>query len=232
MWLRDEVGDNQEAKQVLKQIFNDGSFPFDTPKPSRLIERVLQISTDTNSIILDSFAGSGTTAQAVLNINKQDGGNRKFILIEMEDYAENITAERVKRVTKGYGVGNKTVEGTGGAFDYYELGEPLFNEDGNLNESVGIGKIRDYIWYTETNSAYTEPNKNDNKYFLGKKNDTAYYFNYEPDQTTTLNHNFLATMKTKAELYIIYADNCLLTKEFMSKCNITFKKIPRDITRF
>jgi adenine-specific DNA-methyltransferase len=144
----------------------------------------------------------------------------------MEDYAENITAERVKRVIKGYGEGNKTVEGTGGAFDYYELGEPLFSEEGNLNESVGNVKIREYIWYTETNSAYTEPYGVDNKYFLGKNNDTAYYFNYEPDQTTTLNHDFLATMKTKAELYIIYADNCLLTKEFLSKCNITFKKIP------
>jgi adenine-specific DNA-methyltransferase len=232
LWLRDEVGDNQEAKQVLKQIFNDGSFPFDTPKPSRLIERILQLATDKNSIILDSFAGSGTTAQAVLNLNKKDGGNRKFILIEMEDYAENITAERVKRVTKGYGTGNKKVEGTGGAFDYYELGEPLFNEDNKLNESVGISKIRNYIWYTETKSAFTEPDEYDNKHFLGTSNNTAYYFIYELSETTTLNHDFLATMKIKAESYIIYADNCLLTKDFMSKCNITFKKIPRDITRF
>ena len=64
-----------------------------------------------NSIVLDSFAGSGTTAHAVLNLNKQDGGNRKFILIEMEDYAETITAERVKRVINGYG----TTEATKGA---------------------------------------------------------------------------------------------------------------------
>ena len=92
LWLRTEVGDNQEARQELKKIFSDSAFPFDTPKPPRLIERILQIATDKNSIILDSFAGSGTTAQTVLNINKKDGGNRKFILVEMEDYAESITA--------------------------------------------------------------------------------------------------------------------------------------------
>ena len=92
LWLRTEVGDNQEARQELKKIFSDSAFPFDTPKPPRLIERILQIATDKNSIILDSFAGSGTTAQTVLNINKKDGGNRKFILVEMEDYAKSITA--------------------------------------------------------------------------------------------------------------------------------------------
>ena len=127
LWLRDEVDDNQKAKKVLKEVIDDGNFPFDTPKPPRLIERVLQIASDRNSIILDSFAGSGTTAHAVLNLNKQDGGSRKFILVEMEDYANDITAERVKRVTKGYGSGNKKVEGTGGSFDFYELGLPLFD---------------------------------------------------------------------------------------------------------
>ncbi|MFX5233381.1 DNA methyltransferase, partial [Acinetobacter baumannii] len=83
-------------KKELKNIFQDDLFA--TPKPPRLIEKIIQISLCSNEIILDSFAGSGTTAHAVLNLNKQDGGNRKFILIEMEDYANSITAERVKRV--------------------------------------------------------------------------------------------------------------------------------------
>jgi len=113
-----------------------GSGIFDFPKPSSLIGFLIEQVSNSNDIILDSFAGSGTTAHAVLNMNKQEGGNRKFILIEMEDYAETITAERVKRVIKGFG----TTEGTGGSFDYYELGQPLFNEDGNLNETVGIEK--------------------------------------------------------------------------------------------
>ena len=255
LWLREEVGDNQEGKQDLKRIFDDSRTPFETPKPSRLIERILQISTNKNDIVLDSFAGSGTTAHAVLNLNKQDGGNRKFILIEMEDYANSITAERVKRVINGYDkkaspIGGGLEGATGGSFDFYELGQAIFLEDGNLNELVGIDKIRQYVYYTETRQPLSEfvfsgfdderdlVQKRNNSInsesdsFLGKHNDTAYYFNYEIDEITTLDHEFLASMKTKSEQYVIYADNCLLTKEFMTKYHIIFKKIPRDITRF
>lgn len=235
LWLRDEVDDNQKAKKVLKEVIDDGSFPFDTPKPPRLIERILQIASDKNSIILDSFAGSGTTAHAVLNLNKQDGGNRKFILVEMEDYANNITAERVRRVSKGYGSGAKAVAGTGGAFDFYELGLPLFDANENLNEKVGLAKIREYIWFSETCTSASlsvrVPSKED-RYLLGKKDESAYYFIYEKDRLTTLDFDALELIKTKGEQYVIYADNCLLPKEFMAKKNIIFKKIPRDITRF
>ena len=219
-----------EASKVLTTIFGKKD-SFDTPKPYQLTEFVIKHSTELNSIILDSFSGSGTTAHAVLNMNQQDGGNRKFILVESEDYAETITAERVRRVIKGYG----DTEGLGGSFDFYELGEPLFNENGDLNESVGIEKIRNYIYYTETKSIrnYELGIRNkENEYFLGKYNDTGYYFYYEKDRVTTLNHAFLSKMKTKSEQYVIYADNCVLTKEYMAKRNIIFKKIPRDITRF
>jgi len=211
----------------LKDIFN-GLAVFQTPKPPNLIERIIQISTDPDSIILDSFAGSGTTAHAVLNLNKQDGGNRKFILVEMEDYAETITAERVRRVINGYA----DKEGTGGSFDYYELGQPLFDENGDLNEAVAIEKIRNYIFYSETKTPLKPAENKDNLYFLNLFNDTAYYFYYEPEGLTSLNHEFLSTIRTKAGQYVIYADNCLLTKDFLTKRNTIFKKIPRDITRF
>ena len=165
----------------------------------------------------------------ILNLNKQDGGNRKFILIEMEDYANTITAERVKRVINGYGDGTKTVEGTGGDFSFYQLGQPIFLEQDILNEEIGIEKIQEYVWYTETKESFIPQEES---YFLGKKEDTAYYFYYQKDSITTLDEKFLRTLKTKAKGYIIYADNCLLTKELMQKYNIIFKKIPRDITRF
>ncbi|GAA4279674.1 site-specific DNA-methyltransferase [Gaetbulibacter aestuarii] len=212
----------------LKKVFSKKV--FETPKSSEFIFYIIQQTTDKNSIILDSFAGSGTTAHAVLNLNKQDGGNRKFILVEMEDYANDITAERVKRVIKGYGKGNKKEEGTGGSFDYYELGLPLFDENQNLNEEVGLPKIREYIWFSETRTSFIEPNAEN--YFLGKKEDSAFYFIYEKDRLTTLDYDALDLIKTKGEQYIIYADNCLLPKDFMAKNNIIFKKIPRDITRF
>jgi adenine-specific DNA-methyltransferase len=79
-----------------------GESVFETPKPDELLVRIVQIAADKNATILDSFAGSGTTAHAVLEANKRDGGNRKFILVEMEDYADRLTAERVRRVIKGY----------------------------------------------------------------------------------------------------------------------------------
>lgn len=100
-WDNKSVGHTQEATQEIGKIFGKATI-FDYPKPTRLVERIVQIATKKNSIILDSFAGSGTTAHAVLDLNKKDGGNRKFILIEMMDYADTITAERVKRVMTGY----------------------------------------------------------------------------------------------------------------------------------
>ena len=182
-------------------------------------------------IILDSFGGSGTTGHAVLNIAKKDGLSLTFILIEMMDYAEDVTAERVKRVIEGYGEENKRVEGTGGGFSFYELGEQLLLNNEYINPNVDDAVIREYIWYMETRTAYEEGNIVDNAYYLGFHNDTAYYFNYEKDRRTVLDNDFLKTIKTKADAYVIYADTCNLSDTKMNKFNITFKKIPRDIAR-
>ncbi len=243
-----EEGEN--VKKKLFTIWNDPKFftekgqtsfgeifpglnknDFPQPKSVDLIIEVIRTCTEKNDIILDSFAGSGTTGHAVLNLNKRDGENRNFIVIEMEDYANTITAERMKRVINGYG----DINGTGGSFDYYELGKPLFVGENNeyLNEEVDTGKIREYIWYSETRKAFEQPElKSDTSYFLGKKEGTAYYFIYEKESLTTLDYDKLSTIKTKAGHYVIYADNCLLPKDFMMKKNIIFKKIPRDVTRF
>ncbi|MBO6245190.1 MAG: site-specific DNA-methyltransferase [Anaerovibrio sp.] len=224
-----EVGHTDEAKKALLAILGKTS-NFDTPKPARLIERILQIASDKDSIILDSFAGSGTTAHAVLNLNKADGGNRKFILIEMMDYAEDITAERVRRVIKGYGEGKKAVEGTEGEFSYYELGEPLLI-DGNINEQVDIDKLREYIYFTETRQLL-EPARDEEKYYLGTYLNIAYYFCYEQKIRTTLDHELLVNeVRTRADGYVIYADSCTLSDEQMRRYNIIFRKIPRDITK-
>ena len=230
--IGDNVDTNEGAKKVLKDIF--GKDVFDYPKPYSLVEFLLKIGSKEDSIILDSFAGSGTTAHAVLNLNKEDNGNRKFICIEMEDYAETITSERVKRVIKGYGSEAKKVEGTGGSFDFYELGQQIFVGDNNeyLNEELDIQKISEYIWYSETRSPYIKPTNDDSDYFLGKKEETSYYFIYDKSAETTLDYDLLSEIKTKSQQYVIYADNCLLAKEFMMANNIVFKKIPRDVTRF
>ena len=227
-WAFTETGHTDEAKKEMLTIF-DGKAVFDTPKPHRLIEFVLKVAGSENALILDSFAGSGTTAHAVLNMNKADGGHRKFILIEMGDYADSITAERVKRVIDGYGEGRQAVAGTGGSFSYYELGEPLLYGD-MLNENVGVEKIREYVYFTDTKSRLEEPHP-DEPYFMGVHVNSAYYFYYEKKKATTLNREFLHTVKTKADAYVIYADLCTLSDAELEKYHITFKKIPRDITK-
>ena len=275
----------ENGKKVLNGILGN-QHGFDTVKPIEIIRYLLKHICDKDSIILDSFAGSGTTAHAVLDMNKTDGGNRKFILVEMMDYADNITAERVKRVITGYkadreetlydveiteknllngeellkeakdiaaaakgkysSVKSPKVEdghlivtaitkakdqiaGLGGNFSFYDLGEPLLV--GNcLNEAVAPEKIREYIWFMETKQPYAPPSGG-NPYYLGKHNSTGYYFYYEPQRVTVLDYAFLSTIMEKADGTVIYADRCSISEDKLAKMGVTFKKIPRDISR-
>ena len=218
----------QAGTKAIKEIMGSGK-AFDFPKPPELIMYFIQMITGEDDIVLDSFAGSGTTAHAVLNMNKADGGHRKFILVEMMDYADSITAERVKRVIRGYGEGKNAVEGTGGNFSFYDLGEPLLVGD-CLNEAVAPEKIREYIWFMETKQPYAPPSGG-NPYYLGQHNDTSYYFYYEPQRVTVLDYTFLATITEKTSGTIIYADRCSITEDKLAQMGIVFKKIPRDISR-
>lgn len=218
--------ENRQSAAELKKLNLD----FNYAKPIRLIEYLLTISQmEKDAIVLDSFAGSGTTAHAVINMNKADGGHRKFILVEMMDYADSITAERVKRVIRGYGEGKNAVEGTGSNFSFYDLGEPLLVGD-CLNEAVAPEKIREYIWFMETKQPYAPPSGG-NPYYLGQHNNTGYYFYYEPQRVTVLDYAFLSTITGKADGTVIYADRCAISEDKLAKMGITFKKIPRDISR-
>ena len=228
LWDFKDVNSERGTEVFIKYLgFKKEDFP--NPKPVGTIQRILQIATAGDDIILDSFAGSGTTAHAVLNMNKADGGHRKFILVEMMDYADSITAERVKRVIRGYGEGKNAVEGTGGNFSFYDLGEPLLVGD-CLNEAVAPEKIREYIWFMETKQPYSPPSGG-NPYYLGKHNSTGYYFYYEPQRVTGLDYAFLSTITEKADGTVIYADRCSISEDKLAKMGITFKKIPRDISR-
>lgn len=275
----------ENGKKVLNGILGN-QHGFDTVKPIEIIRYLLKHICDKDSIILDSFAGSGTTAHAVLDMNKTDGGNRKFILVEMMDYADNITAERVKRVITGYkadreetlydveiteknllngeellkeakeiaaaakekysSVKSPKVEdghlivtaitkakdqiaGLGGSFSFYDLGEPLLVGD-CLNEAVAPEKIREYIWFMETKQPYATPSGG-NPYYLGKHNSTGYYFYYEPQRVTVLDYAFLSTITEKADGTVIYADRCSISEDKLVKMGVTFKKIPRDISK-
>ncbi len=228
-----DIATTEDGSKEIEMLFGSNSV-FTYPKPSALLQFILPIIANKDTLILDSFAGSGTTAHAVLNLNKQDGGHRRFILVEMCDYAETITAERVRRVIRGYGEGSKAVEGTGGTFSYYELGETLFDPKTDLlNDHADTEHIREYVWYSETHTPYRRPDATAHPYLLGRHDRTNYYFYYLPAQETCLDWDFLNTLteQDRAEMYIIYADRCLLSEKEMAQNNIRYKKIPRDIKR-
>lgn len=224
------VGTNEDATAELQSIFSgQPNEVFQYSKPKSLIAYLLNmvVINDPEAIILDSFAGSGTTAHAVLELNKEDDGKRTFILVEMEDYADDITAERIRRVSKDY----ISVSGKAGSFDFYELGKPLLDENGHINEEIHEDKIREYIYYSETRNPLIRPHKAGD-YLLDTFNHVGYYFYYKPNEATVLSIDTLSIVTEEAESYVIYADICNLSESYMAKHNIVFKQIPRDIKQF
>ncbi|MDD9986047.1 MAG: site-specific DNA-methyltransferase, partial [Spirochaetaceae bacterium] len=184
IWTYRDVGHTQDAKKMLLQIFPD-DLPVFTTKPVELLKRILLLSTDKDSIVLDSFAGSGTTAHAVLALNQEDGGNRRFVLIECEDYADSITAERVRRVIKGVPSAKDANlrAGLGGSFSYFELGGPMQQESllsgGDLPDYEALAG---YVFFTATGDQF-DPGKIDRETgFIGRSERGDVYLIYEPDR--------------------------------------------------
>ena len=221
----------QTGADELDGVLGQRLFAF--PKSSDFMARLLDVACGKDALILDSFAGSGTTAHAVLRLNAQDGGNRRFILIEMMDYAETITAERVRRVMSGYGEGSKAVAGLGGGFRFQSLGAPLFDEFQYLNPAVGLAAIRDYVAYQEgiPVEARGAVDSAMHPYWLGEANGQRVFFCYEPARVTALDLDLLAELLQSPGPTLIYADQLALGEDFMRRHKLRFKKIPRDITR-
>ena len=178
-----DLTNTADASKQLTEIFGRKD-EFDTPKPIDLVKYFISHISKNNDIILDSFAGSGTTAHAVLELNKEDGGNRSFILIEMEDYANSITAERVRRVIKG--VPNAKSEllknGTGGTFSYFQLGDAIEMESiltqNNLPSYIEFAR---YLFYTATGEEFNENIIDENTGFIGESKNYEVYLFYKPD---------------------------------------------------
>ena len=148
-WGHKQFGSTLEGNAELRDILGRGQ--FDNPKPVRLIKNLLDIVASKDSIIMDSFAGSGTTAHAVLQLNKEDKGKRNFILVEMEeDIARNITAKRIQKAVKGYKSNGKVVEPLGGGFRFCTLGSPLFDDNGHINKEVRFADLAAHIFFSET----------------------------------------------------------------------------------
>ena len=218
IWLYDEVGSNDEARSELKKVFSDN--PFDTPKPTRLLKTIFKLGSNKNDLILDSFAGSGTTAEAVIQLNTEEkGATRKYILVEMEDkVARKITAERVKiAISKnGYRDG----------FEYCELAKPLFNEKGQINEACSYDELASYIYFTETQTNIDKKATKDP--FVGESHGTAYYLIYTGKNKNDLTRSTLFKLRITGQA-VIYADRCLVDEEELKARGIIFKQIPYEI---
>ncbi len=180
-WPHEEVGHTDEAKKEIQSLFGTQT-AFDTPKPTRLLQRVVQIATNPDELVLDSFAGSGTTGHAVLKQNAEDGGDRRFILVEMDEkIAEDVTAERVKRVATGYTTAKgQAIEAFGGGFQFCRLSsEPLFNAEGQIRSDVTFAQLAEFVWFAETGTGLTADKRgNANNPLLGVHEGRAIYLLY------------------------------------------------------
>jgi adenine-specific DNA-methyltransferase len=240
IWTHEQAGHNQVAKQELVRImdFEDPSDVFITPKPVKLLQRILQIATDRDSIVLDSFAGSGTTAHAVLKQNVEDGGERKFVLVEMEDYANTLTAERVRRVVRGQGgqpfLGNET------GFDFYELGGELFSPLGDrIDPQVDKEALGRFAFFLETGVTLDDRDAAsfgaNGTAFVGGGRDRDLYLFYEPGGSTVFRRKQLDAIMGRegagrnGRPTIVYADRCAVDDEDLEASGAVFRKIPRDL---
>ena len=240
VWLHEDVGHTQSATQGLNKI----GVAFSNPKPHTLIKRILQIGTDPDSIILDSFAGSGTTAHAVLALNKEDGGNRKFILIECEDYADTITAERVRRVING--VPNATdealCEGLDGSFTYCTLGEPIEVEAMLTGEKLPTyTALATNLLFTSAGVSVEEDTldqqNDDGLFYSDNKND--YYLIYKPDLEFLRSNEAILNLEHAKRIQdssdengkkaIVYAAGNYIGQRELTKMGIAFYQLPDAI---
>lgn len=231
-WPHEEVGHTDESRKEIQDIFGTQT-AFDTPKPTRLLDRILQIATDKDSLILDSFAGSGTTGHAVLKQNIADGGMRRFILVEMdENIAANVTAERVKRVSQGYtNAKGEAVTGLGAGFQFCRLSaEPLFTPQGQIREDVRFAQLAEFVWFAETGTGYVG---NADSPLLGVHDGLAVYLLYNgilKDKTVgggnVLTGPVFDILPPFEGPKVIYAAACRLGAPRLQREQIVFKQTP------
>ncbi len=241
MWFYGDVGHTQDAKKELLQVveFPDSESVFVTPKPTRLIERIVQIATSPGDLVLDSFAGSGTTGHAVLKLNQAmlDQAPRRFILVEIEaKIARQVTTERVRRAASGYANTNGgKVEGLGGGFRYCELGEPLFDESGKIRETVSFADLARHVYFTETGEPLPRGRVTKSP-FLGECRGVGVYLLYNGilnDKTANggnvLTRSVLAQLPTFDGQKVIYCAGCLLGKDRLQAERILVRQTPYEI---
>ena len=245
LMLADIAGTTDEGTKQLQTVFQSAALEFNNPKPTRLIANLIEIaegvSRKNDTIILDSFAGSGTTAHAVLDLNREDGGNRKFILIECEDYADTITAERVRRVINGVPNARDASlrEGLGGSFTYCTLGKPIEVETMLTGEALpSYSALAANLLYTTAGVSIgantLEPQNEDGLFHSDDEND--YYLLYKPDLEWLRSNAAILNLERAERLChasresgrkaIVYAAGNYIGQRELTKMGIIFCQLP------
>ena len=239
LMLADVAGTTDEGTRQLQRLFQSKTIRFNNPKPVKLIENLIAIAEGTSgetSIILDSFAGSGTTAHAVLALNKEDGGNRRFVLVECEDYVESITAKRVRRVIKGVPSAKDDAlkAGLGGTFSYFKLGRPMRQEsllDGS--NLPAYEKLATYVFFTATGEEFEPSKLRQETWFVGTSRIYDVFLIYEPDVEKL--KNMALTLDVARKLprtkrnKLVFAPTKYLDREFLHRYRIVFQQLPFQI---
>jgi adenine-specific DNA-methyltransferase len=227
VWLHQDVGNNQEAKKE-SLLFNETD-PFATPKPERLLQRIFQIATNENDLVLDSFLGSGTTAAVAHKMN------RRYIGIELGDHAQTHCAVRLKKVIDGEqgGISEAVNWKGGGGFRFYKLGAEIFLPNGNINPDVKFKQLASFVWFAETKRSLRRVARNP---LLGIHEETAYYLLYNgilgdhrPNGGNVLTRSILKELPAHDGPKVIYGDSSLLGVDTLKKNKIVFKQIPYEV---
>ncbi|HEY3778595.1 MAG TPA: site-specific DNA-methyltransferase [Rhizomicrobium sp.] len=239
--------DGRRGANELRAMFPDEKRVFNNPKPIELISELLSFVTSGSDIVMDTFAGSGTTAHAVLDQNKKDGGNRRFLLVEMDrEIASAITARRIERAIQGYerrgrNGSSRDVAPLGSGFRFCTLGEPLFDENGSVNPHVAFPDLAAHIFFCETGSPI--PNRaNGNSPLIGTFRGRAIYLLYAPDSMrlasekarNILNGEILAKLplpdgENCDGTRVVYAESCTVPEDRLCALGVTFKQVPYQI---
>ena len=234
---------NATGTTTLTEIFGEGG-KFPQPKPFQLIQHLLEIIRRPDALVLDSFAGSGTTAHAVLEQNKADNGNRRFILIECEDYADSVTAERVRRIIDGVpdAKDDSVRDGFGGSFTYCTLGRPIELEAMLSGDALpGYSGLAAYVLHTASGisagAGELEPGSEDGLFY--ETEEINYYLLYQPDLEWLRGNegvlNEARARRIEAECRalkrkaIVFAPAKYMSQRNLSAMRITFCQLPYEL---
>lgn len=233
-WSYEEVGHTQDAKKEIVALFGDDV--FGTPKPERLIQRILHIATNPGDLVLDSFLGSGTTAAVAHKMG------RRWIGIEMGEHAETHCLPRLQKVVAGEAGGISAAVGWtgGGGFRFFRLGEAVFEADGRINPAIRFPTLAAWVWYQETRTPWSMPPVGiEPTPLLGSHDGTAYFLLYNgilgdrrPQGGNVLTGPILALLDELAPPTgprVIYGESCRLSPQRLKAAGIVFKQIPYDI---